>query len=181
MNKRWALAILLLVTTTLLVGTVTYALFQASTGTDNLPITFTMGTVNLQAVAETSFTVSGLSPGGEVQAGSFPVTYTGTLEAWLGLDITVAGDLFAGDTPCLAVVAVSGPELQKLAEYSPGSDQVVAAVENEDSYTVDIFCYMPQSAGPEYVGKSGTVTVLVKAVQASHNTNENHSGPLVWE
>lgn len=179
MKKRLALGIISLTATALLVSAVTYAYFQGMAG--NLQNTFSIGTVTLEAPAETAFTVSGLLPGREVLAGSFQVKYTGNLEAWLGLDITTAGELFAGATPCLAAVTVSGPGMKKTVSFEPGPDQVVALVETGNCYTFDVFCYMPRSAGEEYTGKSGNLTVLVKAVQASNNTNKNKSGPLAWE
>lgn len=179
MKKRLALSILFLAATTLLVGAVTYALFQGTAS--NLQNTYTIGTVSLEAPVQTAFNITGLSPGCQVQAGSFQITYSGTLEAWLGLDIVTAGDIFIGDTPCLPAVTVLGPEMKEPAEYGSGTDQAIARAVTEDIFTFSIFCYMPWSAGEEYTGKSGTLTVLVKAVQANNNTNQNNSGPLAWE
>ncbi|MFZ5646945.1 MAG: TasA family protein, partial [Bacillota bacterium] len=163
MIKRLSLSLMAVALIAMLVSAATFALFTATTGNESN--TFTAGTVTLGQPASTPFTITNLAPGDSGNR-TYTVTYTGSLDAWIGLDTTTAGGLFGGTSPLQFTIKRGATTFDNNA-----SDQVVGLVSHDDALTFDIAYSMPLGADNSYQGQSATVTMLVKAVQAKNNTN----------
>lgn len=173
--KRVALSLLTVGVISAVVTAGTYALFSAST--TNLNNTFTAGTVTLGSTTPFACTVhaGGLAPG-DTGACNVSVTYTGSLDAWLGVDVSGSGDLFSGATPLAITGIKSGatPLSQVAGKYVIGqrSTGQGAAVTIEYSF--------PLAADNSYQGKSGDINLMFHAVQSRNNTNIPVTGPNAW-
>ncbi|MBF7083260.1 hypothetical protein IT084_09765 [Desulfallas sp. Bu1-1] len=172
MKKRLMLSLMTVALVALLASGATFALFTADTS--NVDNTFTAGTVTLDEPATTLIDINNIAPG---DSGSFTyeVAYTGNLEAWLGLDTVLNGDLASGATP-LDVTISDGTN-----NYSSNaSDQVLGRFSQDDTVSLDIDWSLPLEADNDYQGASAQLSLSVKAVQAKNNINAAGTGPSSW-
>jgi len=149
-----------------------FALFTAQT--ENQNNTFTAGTVRLGSV--TGFTcgvnANNMAPGDSGSC-TVKVTYTGSLEAWIGVDYEAEGDLFEGDNPM--TISLSGGNgatvdgIYVLGKYSDGQEA-----------TVTVSYDFPAEAGNAYQEAEGEIELSFVAVQARNNTNDAGNGPISW-
>lgn len=175
MKKRLALSLLTIAAISLMVSAATFALFSATT--TNADNTFTAGTVTLGQPADALIDISNIAPGDSGVAGTFAVTYTGNLDAWLGLDTAVNGAIFGGSNPLtIDIVDNAGNHYNQAAQ-----NQVVgtAPVASGTTVTFTANYSFPLAADNSYQGATGTLTMSVHAVQARNNTTGN--GPTSWE
>lgn len=153
-----------------LVTGASFALFTASTTNENN--TFSAGTVTLGDVVPFSCGVStdNMAPG-DTGSCSVTVEYTGSLDAWIGVDFTTDGALFTGANPMQVTVPSGTQVLGKyvLGEYSDG-----------ESASVTVDYEFPLAAGNEYQGAEGTIDLMFHAVQSKNNTNGAGTGPNAW-
>lgn len=173
--KRISMSLLAIGVISLVVSAASFALFSAQTA--NQQNTFTAGTVELGTV--TGFTCSvhagGLAPGDSGNC-AVSVTYTGSLEAWIGVTASGNGALFSGANP-MAITSVTDGATA-LAQV--GGKYVIGTRNNGESAAVTINYAFPLAAGNEYQGASGTVDLMFYAVQARNNTNGAGTGPNAW-
>jgi spore coat-associated protein N len=173
--KRLSMSLLAVGAVSLMVTAGSFALFSASTTNQNN--VFTAGTVALGGLTPFTCTVhaGGLAPG-DTGACNVSVTYTGSLEAWLGVGVSTSGALFGGANPMVITdVKDGGTSLGSLAgTYIIGkrSTGATAAVAVEYSF--------PLAAGNEYQGQSGAIDLMFHAVQARNNTNGTNTAPNAW-
>lgn len=167
--KRFYLSLIAIVAIAAMATAGSLALFTATT--TNTGNTFTSGTVTLSDVAETLVDVTNIAPGDSGSA-TYKVTYTGSLEAWLGLDTTFTGDLKTCD---------GGKFVMDVVGFNNNlANQVVGTapfVTGQDA-TFNINWSLPLNAGNDCQGDSATLTMLVHAVQAKNNTTG--TGPTSW-
>ncbi|MFZ5643574.1 MAG: TasA family protein [Bacillota bacterium] len=174
MIKRMSISLMTVALIAMLVSGATFALFTASTtNTDN---TFTAGTVTLGTPALSFITLDNIAPGDSGTVGTYAITYSGSLDAWIGLTTSTSGDLFGGLTP-LTVTITDNNSNTYLANQA---DQVVGQVTNNTTTTFTVNYAMPLAANNDYQGDSGTLSMSVKAVQARNNTNTSGTGPISW-
>ncbi|BAD40166.1 TasA family protein [Symbiobacterium thermophilum] len=151
-----------------LVTGATFALFTAST--ENTNNTFTAGTVRFgkDFNASCDLSADNIAPGDSGSC-SYTITYVGSLEAFVGVEHSVSGDLFSGDNPM--TYTVNGK--------SDSGTILLGKASNGDTVTADVQWSFPLAAGDEYEGKSGTISLTFKAVQVRNN--EDASGnPISW-
>lgn len=175
MIKRMSLSLMAVALIAMLVSAATFALFTAQT--TNASNTFTAGTVTLTEATGALFTITNIAPGDTGTAGSFTVTYTGSLDAWLGLTTSSEGDLLAGPTP-LAITISDGTNSYNVNQANQVVGSTAVATGAVKTFTVGYS--MPLAAGNEYQGDSASLTMSVKAVQARNNTNTGGTGPISW-
>lgn len=154
-----------------LVTGASFALFTASTTNENN--TFSAGTVTLGDLVPFSCGVNdtGNMAPGDSGSCTVSVEYTGSLDAWIGVDFTTSGVLFGGANPMTVDFGtynlVGGKYV--LGEYSDGEDATVTVNYN-----------FPLAAGNEYQGESGSIDLMFHAVQSKNNTNGTSTGPNAW-
>jgi spore coat-associated protein N len=173
--KRLSMSLLAVGAVSLMVTAGSFALFSASTTNQNN--VFTAGTVGLGA--PTAFTCSvhagGLAPG-DSGACAVSVTYTGSLDAWLGVGYSTSGDLFGGANPMQITDVKSGPT----SLLTVGGKRVIGQRTTGQNAPVSVEYTFPLAAGNEYQGKSGAIDLMFYAVQARNNTNVPVTGPNAW-
>lgn len=179
--KRLSLSLLVVAMVSLLVSGASYALFTATT--TNAGNTFTAGTVSLDSPNDMLVDIAPIAPGDTGSAGTYAVTYTGNLAAWIGLDASVSGDLVSCDGGKFDVMINDGTTTHTLNNTTSsivgavvGSAPVSsgATINLSVSYDLDI------SAGNDCQGDDATLSLLVKAVQSANNTNGTNDGPISW-
>lgn len=148
-----------------------FALFTAQT--ENINNTFSAGTVTLGNVALGSCDIgdpNNLAPGDSGSC-TVNVTYSGSLEAFIGVQFSTEGALFEGSHP--VTVSLSGGVGDHNGYYLLGKydDGETASVTADWSF--------PLAAGNEYQGASGTVNLKFVAVQARNNTDADGK-PISW-
>ncbi|MBT2656297.1 hypothetical protein J7E81_13845 [Bacillus sp. ISL-18] len=163
-----------------LIGGGTFALFSSTT--ENTGNTFTAGTLSINdvtggAVFKDNVNIRNLAPG-DHDTKVLTIKNTGNLDAWVKIDSLITnadhianngiGDLFEGD---------------KSVQFTFDSAAILIPEGESHSFNVDF--EFPASAGNEYQGKTGNVTLSVKAVQARNNTeydsDNNQMGPISWQ
>ncbi len=173
MKKHLFRSLLTVAVITLLVSGASFALFTATTS--NASNTFTAGTVTFYQPESAFIDIENLAPGDTGTAGTLAVTYTGSLDAWLGLDSATSGAIFGGATP-LEVTISDGANTY----LGNAADQVVGLFHTGDSVTFTTSYSMPLAADNSYQSATGSVSLLVHAVQAKNNTNSENDGPISW-
>lgn len=181
MFKRVALSLLAVACISLLVTGASFALFTATT--TNQQNTFSAGTVILMG-NPVPCTIDNIAPGDTVKCTGAPyqVSYTGSLDAWIGLDTTLAGDL----TTCGGGGKFTGAVTDQSNKSYNSSlvNQVVAMAHTNDAFTFYAGGTLDISAPNDCQAKSATLTLLVHAVQARNNTKldaaNNPVGPISW-
>ncbi|HEY3363725.1 MAG TPA: TasA family protein [Symbiobacteriaceae bacterium] len=177
--KRMALSLLAVGVTSLIVTAATFALFTAQTTNQNN--TFTAGTVTLGS--PTPFTcmvnaggnTNNLAPG-DSGACTVSVTYTGSLDAWLGVDVASSGDLFTLDANHAMITAVKSGATTLTPDMT--GRYVLGQYSNGQTASAEIDYSFPLAAGNNYQGKSGQISLSFHAVQSRNNTTG--SGPTSW-
>lgn len=169
--KRLSLSLLAVAAVSLIVTAASMALFTASTANTNN--TFSTGTVSLVSPATMSCNVSNIAPGDSGICGSYTFTYTGSLQAWLGLDAASGGALLGGPTPMIVTIS------DGTNSYNPNAgNQVMGKFNTGNTVTVTVGYSLPLAAGNAYQGTSGGVTFTIHAVQVKNN--DAGSGPISW-
>lgn len=176
--KRLTLSLLAVAAISILVSGASFALFTASAS--NVDNTFTAGTVSLGSPSDNLVDLTNIAPGDTGNAGTYQITYTGSLDAWLGLDTSTSGAIFGGATP-LQVTISDGTNT-----YSPNAtNQVMGLFTNGQSVTLSVDYAMPLAADNSYQGASGTVSMMIHAVQAKNNSQDTDGdgvddAPISW-
>jgi len=153
----------------------TFALFTAQT--ENLNNTFSAGTVSLGNVALGACDIGdpdNLAPGDSGSC-TVEVTYSGSLEAFIGVQFSTEGALFGGLHP--VSVSLTGGEGNHKGYYLLGK------YDDGDKAEVTVDWSFPIDAGNDYQGASGTVNLKFVAVQARNNTETAPGGfeaPISW-
>lgn len=175
--KKIALSLASIGAASLLVAGASFALFTAST--TNANNTFSSGTVTIGNLAGCSNTIANIAPG---DSGNFTcsVTYSGSLDAWLGLNTNFNGAL----TNCDGANSLQTTIMRGLQTFNNNSatNQVVGTVPVTGGTTVNFFVSwnLPLAAGNACQGESATLTLQVNAVQSKNNTNAGGTGPISW-
>lgn len=177
MTRKLTLSLMAVALIAMLVSGATFALFSATT--TNTTNTFTAGTVALGTPASTMIDVANIAPGDNNTATpyTYAVTYTGSLDAWLGLTTTTSGAIFGGAYP-LAITISDGANsyLANAANQVVGTTAVTSGTTKNFSVTYS----MPLLADNTYQSATGSLSLLVKAVQARNNTNSAGTAPISW-
>lgn len=170
MFKKVALSLATVSALSVLVTGASFALFTANTTNQNN--TFSAGTVTLGQVTPFSCGVStsNMAPGDSGSC-TVSVSYTGSLDAWVGVDFTTSGALFGGANP---MIVNFGAYPQILGKY------VLGEFTNGDPASVTVNYSFPLAAGNEYQGESGNINLSFHAVQSKNNTNAANNGPNAW-
>lgn len=174
MFKKLAMSMLSIAAITALVAGGTFALFSAETGSQEN--TFTAGTVTLGTPSTTLINVTKIAPGDSGSA-TYTVTYTGSLQAWLGLTVTSTGDLFTCDDGDKYTYSITSPG--KTYDRNT-ANQVVGSFNQNDSVVFTLAGHLLSTAGNDCQGDSASISLQVKAVQARNNTNPTSTGPNSW-
>lgn len=176
MMKRIALSLLSVGLIAGLVAGGTFALFTAQTTNQNN--TFTAGTVTLGAPVTTLVDVTNIAPGdGDTE--TYDVTYTGSLDAWLGLDASISGDLTTCN-PGVFTVDISGGLADVSLDSSnlTASDEVIGKFAQNGSANLTIDWLLAGSADNDCQGDTATISLTVKAVQAKNNSVDAADAPI---
>lgn len=172
--KKIALSLASIGAASLLVTGASFALFTAST--TNANNTFSSGTVTIGNLAGCGNTFNNIAPG---DSGTFTcdVTYTGSLDAWLGLSTTFTGPL----TSCDGVNSLQATITRGAQNFfNNTADQVVGTVPVTGGTTVSFVVNwnLPLGAGNGCQAKSADLMLQVRAVQSKNNTTG--AGPTSW-
>lgn len=155
-------------------GGYTLALFNATT--NETVNTFVTGSVRLGQPTSTLINITNMAPG-DSGTKTYQVTYTGSLEAWIGLDTRLVGDLSTCDGGGRLNVSIS----DSTKSYSANAaGQVVAKVASGSSLTFTVNYVLALGTNNPCQEKDAVLGLLVKAVQAANNTKPDNSGPLTW-
>ncbi len=197
-GRRLALVAGALGTTALLTAASTFGLFSASAGSQTNQ--FTAGTVTLGSSALATCTITNMAPGDSSQgwAGSpagnhqdptcvDKITYTGSLSAWVWIDVTVTSpNPAAPGTPALWDGTPSGLQLD-IADgnrvYQPNTThQLLSAVPVRNGFTdtIDVNYLLPLLAPDSYQRGTAVVTIAAEAVQARNNTQPLAAGNFTF-
>lgn len=173
--KRLSLSLLAVAATAAVVSYGTFALFSAST--TNANNTFTSGTVTLGAPVNDFTAVTNIAPG-DSGAKHYSVQYTGSLDAWLGLDATLGGPLTACDSGGRFTASIS----DGTSSYGMGMNQVIGSAPVHPGATVNLTINwaLHHDAGNDCQNKSAQIGITVHAVQSRNNTNGGGTGPIDW-
>lgn len=146
----------------------TFALFTAES--ENLNNTFTAGTVKFGEDFETScdLSASNIAPGDSGTC-TYEIAYVGSLEAFVGVEHSASGDLFAGKHPMTYTINGS----------SDSGIILLGTANSGDTVSADVEWSFPLAAGNEYQGKSGSITLKFKAVQVRNN-DDGSGNPSSW-
>lgn len=176
--KRLSLSLLAIAAISLVVTAASWALFSATTS--NVNNTFTAGTVTLDnPIGFTCSTGTNNIAPGDSGSCSYSVTYTGSLDAWLGIDTALAGGLTTCDGGGHFNVIVSDGTN---AYSASGMNQVVGAAPVSGGYTLNLTANwsLALAAGNPCQAESATLDLMVHAVQSRNNTNGAGTGPNAW-
>lgn len=183
MTKKLTYSLLAVALITMLVSGATFALFTAST--TNQSNTFTAGTVTLGTPTTTLIDIQNMAPG-DSGTKTYSVAYTGSLDAFLGLDASVDGTLFdpAGGNPLRLTITnqASGTFFDSNVTHSISDFQLngIWTGGANEATNLTINYALPLAAGNFYQGAEGTLTLTVHAVQAANNTQGTPPAPISW-
>lgn len=175
MFKKLALSLAAIAAVSSLIGMSTFALFSAQASNQNN--TFSSGTVTLGSPSGCTNNFVNMAPG-DTGAISCAISYTGSLDAWLGVDLSTSGDLFGGATP-LQISNITDSKYNN-SYAQTGVNQLVGSVSNGDSVTLTADYTLPLLANNDYQGKQGTFGITFHAVQKAHNGDAAGNG-VVWQ
>lgn len=154
----------------------TFALF--SDEAKNEGNTFAAGTVELGEVTTVDCNIGAenLAPGDEGSC-DVKITYSGSLEAWIGVKYETHGALFQGAHPLQ--ISLSGGTDVEINGFT-----VLGKVTDGENAEVTVSYKFPREADNSYRGAEGTVSLTFTAVQAKNNTkideDGNEVGPESW-
>lgn len=176
MWKRLTLSITVAAAVVSLVAGASFALFTASTGNSNN--SFTAGTVTLNQTASTLADVGPLVPG-DSSSKTLDVTYTGNVNAWLGLVFTVNDPATGTSLRTCSSNAFAATVTTGSSSFSanPGV-QTIGLVTPNDAKTYSLNYSLPLATGNGCQGATAKVQVNICAVQADQNTTG--AGPTSW-
>lgn len=172
--KKIALGLASIGAASVLVAGASFALFTAqTTNSDNV---FSSGTVTINNLTGCSNTINNIAPG---DSGDFTcnVTYTGSLDAWLGLTSSFTGAL----TSCDGANSLQATIMEGAQAFAVnGANQVVGGtpVSNATTKSFHVHWTLPLAAGNSCQAQSATLTLSVKAVQSKNNSTP--TGPISW-
>jgi predicted ribosomally synthesized peptide with SipW-like signal peptide len=171
--KRISLSLLAIAMVSLIVSAASFALFTAQGS--NVDNTFTAGTVTLNNEWSNFVDVANIAPG---DSGSFQyrIDYTGSLEAWLGLDTSSSGDLFTCDGGGRFHIDIA--DQNKNHYSSNGINQVAGLYNNGQTLELTVNWNLDLAAGNDCQGDGAAMQLLVKAVQSKNNSTA--TGPISW-
>lgn len=185
MKKRFMLSLMTVALVALLASGATFALFTDTTS--NNSNTFSAGTVTLDDPVFTIADITGLAPG-DTGSEEWTVSYSGSLDAYLGLDTKLSGDLatpnhtgsdgILANGDCLTVTITDNKTHNASNAYDNNADnQLVGKFSQNDTVTFTVEWELPLGANNGYQGDSATLEMLVHAVQADNNSESN----ITWE
>lgn len=175
--KKIALSLASIGAASLLVTGASFALFTASTTNANNH--FSAGTVTIGNLAGCGNTFNNIAPG---DSGNFTcdVTYTGSLNAWLGLSTTFTGALTGCDgANSLQATITSGAQ----TFINNTADQLIgnAPVAGSTTVSFDVAWNLPLAAGNACQNQSADLMLQVRAVQSKNNSLPAPAvGPVSW-
>jgi hypothetical protein len=168
---------------------VTFGLFSAATTPqDN---SFTSGTVSLGTPVSVPCTVNNMVPGddstgytpdttgrtnAQTAACTFTVTYSGNVDAYIGLGLSASGGLYDGTANGLQFQVSDGTTSYTtggVINTNTSSDPLFVSKDSSGAaaHTFTVNYALPRSAGNTYQNMSTTLTLTVYAVQAGNNGN----------
>ncbi|MCF8010654.1 MAG: M73 family metallopeptidase [Clostridiales bacterium] len=174
MKKRLVLSLMTVAVVALLASGATFALFTAETS--NAENTFTAGTVAINDPLETSVDIGPMAPGDSGDVGDWTVTYSGNLDAWLGLTASTSGDLFTGEYPVEITISNNSGDSYDV----DGTKQVLGEFTENETITLDVDYSWNVDADNTYKNADGELQLQVFAVQSKNNTNSDGTGPSSW-
>ncbi len=173
MKKRLVLSLMTVALVALLASGATFALFTAQT--TNANNTFTAGTVAINDPFAANVSIGPLAPGDSGDVADYTITYSGTLDAWLGLTASTSGALFTGTHPVDITISDGTNNYDENT-----AEQVLGLFTNGDSVTLDVDYSWSADADNSYQGATGELNLQVFAVQSANNTNLMGTGPISW-
>lgn len=185
MRTRTALlAVILSTLIAALATTGTLALFTAATQTQ--ANSFTAGTVSLDEPSITWSEITDMAPG-DTGSTTYAITYTGTLEAWVGLLPKVSGELYTCDGGRL-ILTLSDADDSSITYTWNGEEPLVIRSGPETATPLTegttkrftVAWTLELGASNDCQEKSALVELMAVAVQAEHNTNDTNDGPVTW-
>ncbi|HLN64104.1 MAG TPA: TasA family protein [Symbiobacteriaceae bacterium] len=176
MFKRLSLSLMAVAVVALLVSAASFALFTADASNENN--TFTAGTVTLTNDTTFHIDIDNLAPGDAGDAGTWNVTYTGSLNAWLGIKAVASGDLMTCDGGGRFTITVSdGTNTYAVNDLNY---QVMGMFSQGDPVGINVDYSFALAAGNDCQGDSASLDLYVHAVQSDNNTNATNDGPQDW-
>lgn len=172
--KRISLSLLAIAMVSLVVSASSFALFSASS--DNADNTFTAGTVTLDDPDDNLVDVENIAPGDSGTAGTYAITYSGSLDAWIGIDAWQSGDLFTCDTGDRFSVTMTDQDGNTYS--TDANDQVVGVYSDGETLTLTVDYALDLDASNDCQGDSAEIEFRVKAVQ--FRNNDGGTGPISW-
>lgn len=174
MTKKISLSLLVIAVLSIMVSSASLALFTATTS--NIDNSFASGDVTLDESTGTAIQVNNIAPG-DSGSGTYSVTYVGSLDAWLGVDIASSGGLFTCDGANSLQVSISdGANSYALN----GANQVVGLFDDGDDVTLTTSWSLPLAADDDCENQTASISLEFHAVQARNNTNATNNGPNSW-
>lgn len=159
-NSSILVALLLTMVGALLIGGATTAWFTSEA--ENSNNTFTSGTLEISLDKPNNskyFNITNIAPG-DGNSAQITVSNTGSLELRYTFGLTKEGKLFDGDHPLSITIKDSNGKVVDLQ-----AKRVLASGEHE---TFTISWQMPEAAGNEYQGQTGTLGIKVMAEQVTN-------------
>lgn len=172
MTKRLLLSLVSIAAVAGLVAGGTLALFSNQiSGND----TWSAGTVTLGEITEIEpCQLPDLWAPGDEFTCDFEVTYIGSLDAWVGVQLVGQGGLFDKAKNGIRFDVPTALRQDENGIY------VLGLAEPDKKIPVSVKITFPIEAGNDLQGAKGTVIATLKAVQAKHNTNAAQNGPVAW-
>ncbi|MFZ5827750.1 MAG: TasA family protein [Bacillota bacterium] len=184
MMKRLVLSLVSVAAIAGLIAGGTFALFTAQTA--NVDNTFTAGTVTLDAApVYTAIDIVNLAPGDADPAfGTYTVTYTGSLAAFIGVDLALTGgtpNLVTCGVDDFAVTVTGGSIAQTLNETTPSATGLLYGVLNQNGVaTMNVAYAFDLDAPNACQTASATLSIGVYAVQQANNDANSDGYPDSW-
>ncbi|MFZ5822978.1 MAG: TasA family protein [Bacillota bacterium] len=173
--KRISLSLLAIAMVSLVVSAASFALFSAQSA--NVDNTFTAGTVTLETPSLNIVDVYNIAPG-DSGTMNYSIEYSGSLDAWIGIDTASSGDLFTCDGGGHFTIDLQDAAMNSYSANA--ADQVVGIYSQGDTLDLTVNWALALAAGNDCQGDSATMQLMVKAVQSKNNTNVTNTGPNAW-
>ena len=171
--KRMFLSLITIAVVAALTTFGSLALFTDTTS--NTGNTFTAGEVSLSEVTETLVDVGPIAPGdGDVF--NYHVSYSGNIEAWLGLDTEAVGELLTCNGDIFELAISDGTKTYN----NNAPNQVIGHFNGGHAVNLSVTWELPLEADNDCEGDGATLSMKVHAVQYEHNINAAGDGPISW-
>lgn len=184
--KRFYFSLLALALVAALTTAGSLALFRGTAS--NPSNTFTTGTLGLATTATAEFTMTNMAPG-DLLTDTWVLTYSGSLDGFVAVDLAGNGNLFSCEANMFQVV-VSDPNATMATSIKQGflSQQDVQLTDDAgqwvfqdgDKATITVTPDFNRNATEACAGKSATITLAAHAVQAKNNTKADGHTPTNW-